>query len=368
MAMITDLKTDYKDDVLDTSANERRKFQMITNDDGTVSFVDVTDYLQTGDSFGASELNAMNERSNEQDALLAITDGERVITPQIAYDELSSCVNPENLIPYPYYETTHTDNGITWTDNGDGTVTANGTATGASVFYMVHNTSEPIQAEKCKYTLNGCPSGGSSSKYAVRLYESTKSLPILCTDIGAGAVFDNSNGNILGIATACVIYKGTTVENLTFKPMLVKGSHKCPYNPYRLSKAKLRADIDSVNSSLTEFNQYTPTPNYEVVNAGYHSGGIINTKGKSATLRFFFGGAHFYTTKYFIKVPDEVKPTKNTNGIIRCRRATATSITQDFINATQIYIDTDGFVWQTFNGEGVDSTWNGEIFIEYPIE
>lgn len=256
MAMITDLKTDYKDDVLDTSANERRKFQMITNDDGTVSFVDVTDYLQTGDSFGASELNAMNERSNEQDALLAITDGERVITPQIAYDELSSCVNPENLIPYPYYETTHTDNGITWTDNGDGTVTANGTATGASVFYMVHNTSEPIQAEKCKYTLNGCPSGGSSSKYAVRLYESTKSLPILCTDIGAGAVFDNSNGNILGIATACVIYKGTTVENLTFKPMLVKGSHKCDYAPYSLSKAKLREDVDALNSSLTSKATY----------------------------------------------------------------------------------------------------------------
>ena len=163
----------------------------------------------------------------------------------------------ENIIPYPYYETTHTDNGITWTDNGDGTVTANGTATSASVFYMVHNTSEPIQAEKCKYTLSGCPSGGSPSKYAVRLYESTKSLPILCTDIGAGAVFDNSNGNILGIATACVIYKGTTVENLTFKPMLVKGSHKCDYAPYSLSKAKLREDIDSVNSSLTTLTQKT---------------------------------------------------------------------------------------------------------------
>lgn len=127
-------------------------------------------------------------------------------------------------------------------------------------------------------------------------------------------------------------------------------------------------DFCSLNSSLTEFNQYTPTPNYEVVNAGYHSGGIINTKGKSATLRFFFGGAHFYTTKYILHVPDEVKPSKVTKGIIRFRRATATSITEDVINATHIFIDTNGFVWQTFNGEGLDTTWNGEIFIEYPIE
>ena len=216
--------------------------------DACASHLDSLDILDTMEEVDA------NTQENQIAGALALKE---MHTQHLEdFDELSSCVNPENLIPYPYYETTHTDNGITWTDNGDGTVTANGTATGASVFYMVHNTSEPIQAEKCKYTLNGCPSGGSSSKYAVRLYESTKSLPILCTDIGAGAVFDNSNGNILGIATACVIYKGTTVENLTFKPMLVKGSHKCPYNPYSLSKAKLREDVDALNSSLTKQGSY----------------------------------------------------------------------------------------------------------------
>lgn len=51
------LKTDYKDDVLDTSVNTVRKYNMIQNDDGTVSFEDVTEYLQTGDSFGAQEMN-----------------------------------------------------------------------------------------------------------------------------------------------------------------------------------------------------------------------------------------------------------------------------------------------------------------------
>ena len=60
----TTLKTDYKDDVLDTSKNTQRKYQMIQNDDSTVSFVDVTEYSQVGDSFGAADVNGMNEAVN----------------------------------------------------------------------------------------------------------------------------------------------------------------------------------------------------------------------------------------------------------------------------------------------------------------
>ena len=59
-----DLRTDYKDDVLDTSVNTQRKYQMITNADNTVSFVDVTEYTQVGDTFGAVDVNALNEAVN----------------------------------------------------------------------------------------------------------------------------------------------------------------------------------------------------------------------------------------------------------------------------------------------------------------
>ena len=56
---MADLRTDYKDDVLNINTNERRKYRMINNADGTISFEDVTDYLQYGDSFGALDLNAI---------------------------------------------------------------------------------------------------------------------------------------------------------------------------------------------------------------------------------------------------------------------------------------------------------------------
>lgn len=58
---MADLRTDYKDDVLDTSVNTQRKYQMVTNEDGTVSFTDVTEYSQVGDTFGAADVNAMIE-------------------------------------------------------------------------------------------------------------------------------------------------------------------------------------------------------------------------------------------------------------------------------------------------------------------
>lgn len=73
---MADLKTTYKDDVLNTSANEKRKYNMITNEDGTVSLVDATDYSQVGDSFGAADINATNEKVNELNTNL----GDNILT------------------------------------------------------------------------------------------------------------------------------------------------------------------------------------------------------------------------------------------------------------------------------------------------
>lgn len=53
------LKTNYKDDILDLTQNTQRKYRMITNDDDTVSFEDMTEYSQVGDSFGGADVNAI---------------------------------------------------------------------------------------------------------------------------------------------------------------------------------------------------------------------------------------------------------------------------------------------------------------------
>ena len=52
------LPVDFQDDILAESMNGRRKYQMITNSDGTVSFVDVTEYTQVGSNFGQAQVKA----------------------------------------------------------------------------------------------------------------------------------------------------------------------------------------------------------------------------------------------------------------------------------------------------------------------
>lgn len=54
------LRTDFRNSEYDGL----RKYRMIQNDDGTVSFQDVTDYRVVGDTFGGVEINATNQTVN----------------------------------------------------------------------------------------------------------------------------------------------------------------------------------------------------------------------------------------------------------------------------------------------------------------
>ena len=62
------LRTDYTNDILDTSKNTERKYN-IKNSNGTiveenVTFEDVTEYSQEGSRFGATDINVTNEAVN----------------------------------------------------------------------------------------------------------------------------------------------------------------------------------------------------------------------------------------------------------------------------------------------------------------
>ncbi len=63
------LKTDYKDD----GFAGNRKYRMITNADGTMSFEDVTPYDPVGDSFGAKDINDTNKAINRLDHVTEVT-------------------------------------------------------------------------------------------------------------------------------------------------------------------------------------------------------------------------------------------------------------------------------------------------------
>ena len=61
---MADLKTNYKDDIPAESENEKRRYNVIHNADGTITLEDATEYTQKGDDFGAADINATNAKVN----------------------------------------------------------------------------------------------------------------------------------------------------------------------------------------------------------------------------------------------------------------------------------------------------------------
>ena len=157
-------------------------------------------------------------------------DNSEGITSTVDQLMLRDITDLPNLIPYPYYSTTKTINGVTFTDNGDGSITVNGTNNiDGSVFYKIL---EKTKFSAGTYVLTGCPSGGSTSNYLLKMNfydENDAILDSLTTyDIGNGAVkYFSENYNI---RIYIRIMANTTVENLVFKPKLVKIS--TDYEPY----------------------------------------------------------------------------------------------------------------------------------------
>ena len=125
-------------------------------------------------------------------------------------------VSSKNLIPYPYADTTKTVNGVTFTDNGDGSITVNGTATELAYFIL----------QKGKYFLSGCPASGSSDTYYITTNGYNGE-----SDIGTGRILDITS-DLIQTNIAIIIKPGTTVSNLVFKPQLEPGMTATAYTPY----------------------------------------------------------------------------------------------------------------------------------------
>lgn len=71
----TPLRTDFKDDILDSS-NYKRKYKQVANNDGTFSLQDETTYQQVGSDYGAKEVNEERAAINNiyENKLVALDD------------------------------------------------------------------------------------------------------------------------------------------------------------------------------------------------------------------------------------------------------------------------------------------------------
>lgn len=142
---------------------------------------------------------------------------------------------------------TSSQNGITCTNNGDGTYTLNGTATKSTFFYLGIYSSKANKTYKIL--------GWGNTKYEQNL----TGLYIQVKD-GRPNVFDaNGNGGFYTPASdeslnvVIAINNGTTISNAIIKPMITTNLN-ATYNdfvPYTGNTGRLNADVALLNNNLT---------------------------------------------------------------------------------------------------------------------
>ena len=100
----TPLRTDFKDDILDSS-NYKRKYKQVVNNDGTFSFQDETTYQQVGSDYGAKEVNEERAAINNvyENKLVALDDvalvtEEGFFVDALAVKELNSNLTKTNTV------------------------------------------------------------------------------------------------------------------------------------------------------------------------------------------------------------------------------------------------------------------------------
>ena len=189
-----------------------------------IEIIPVFDELEIVQTPGSSTTAVMSQKASSNlfaNSLKGEKNGAAVTVDDIAENSIAVVnLRSENLIPYPYIDTTKTVNGITFTDNGDGSITVNGTATTLVIFDLakLYNLSEG------QYVLSGAVTGTLIELYKNGVWETLISAT-------SNAVIRLEDGDkITGLTIT--IMKGQTINNVTVHPKLQKGTVATPYTRY----------------------------------------------------------------------------------------------------------------------------------------
>lgn len=146
----------------------------------------------------------------------------------------------KNLIPYPYTHTTTTIKGITFTDNGDGSITIDGTATDNAVFYLVDRESN-YTLDKCglnigdSYTISKTLISGDSMGniyFTANYYNTSNSMKAGASISNINTATETIQSDFVKWGIYLLVLKDKTVNNTTIKLQLEKGSTATEYEPY----------------------------------------------------------------------------------------------------------------------------------------
>ena len=123
----------------------------------------------------------------------------------------------------------YSKDGVTYTVNQDDSITVDtgsGTASANTRLYFFVGNSIGASANTT-YTLSGCPSGGSSTTFDIRV---TDNVTAAFADTGGGISF--SYAYVTYLEAYIMVRSGASVSKKTFYPMLEAGDHETSWEPY----------------------------------------------------------------------------------------------------------------------------------------
>ena len=168
----------------------------------------------------------------------------------------------KNYLRYPYTaldgssfngNKTVTKSGVTFTDNGDGSITATGTAT-ANIVFVVTNLPSSVIPNGI-YSVTGCPVGGSNNDYLIQIdLKQSGDIKIgEALDTGGGATLDGTLMIYDTCETSIIIKSGTVCNGLVFNPKIMTVGTELG----RLVK-KISADGKTIQTTITNNSKVVP--------------------------------------------------------------------------------------------------------------
>lgn len=191
---------------------------------------------------------------------MVTTDLEATIDDFVPYSGYDIKTVGKNLIPYPYfYDSSHNEQGITFTVDSNCVIHASGTATATAYYMLFKNSLLPCLAVGNKYTMTLTVKNGDASVYLANAKGDN-------TDIAA--IRNLSNGTksttftftrIDGATDSIGLYitSGTTLTDCQIQVQLEEGETATDIKPYQYSTTKITKDTEFPNFDLKSFDGAT---------------------------------------------------------------------------------------------------------------
>lgn len=179
----------------------------------------------------------------------------------------TSTLQGQNLIPYPYDGTEGNTNGITWTVNDDGSVTANGTASKDAPYSLIYpynlSTMKSLQLGNTYIISDGLTDEQHTNVGYMQLVRYDKNNPTNwkyeVSSMKGTEIYTANDENTLQYGIRLIIRNGATANNITFKPMLEVGTMSHEYQPTTISNTSLNERLsDQQGQNLIPYPYYRP--------------------------------------------------------------------------------------------------------------